>query len=171
MRKKAVWMIGAVLAVVIIALIYRQLSPQSLLDILSVEQASITDISCTASISGINGDGEVYTEQFSWQSNDESLHDMMQILDTTQYRGDIRNLFPWSMERFSTGTQYDGTTAHVLLVWGDEPTESAYVSFFGGGPVSVSLSDEKGFLLFHPTNTEILQHLMDYVRLNGTQLQ
>ena len=56
-----------------------------------------------------------------------------------------------------------------MLVWGNEPNDNGMVYFLEDDKVSVSLGNRNGYLIYHPTNKEILKQLVEYVKLHGVE--
>lgn len=140
----------------------------TLADVISVDTNSVSNIACSASIHSVS-DGtsriESYTLDSSSRGEDDFL-EIMEILNSTSYRQNFRNLLPWP----TTAVAADGAThsATVTLVWGTAADEWCTINFLDNKTICLSLRVKDGFLIYHPTDRMTLDRLVDYIQLHGT---
>ena len=92
--------------------------------------------------------------------------DLLDILKTSDYRPDFRNLLPWTDGSVVGGNDYDGrsATVHFYIVQ-DQTPRSFYVQFMGRSQVAISSGDHWG--IYYATNPETLTALVEYIQTHG----
>ena len=111
MKRKCIKIAIIIFGLLFAALFGWRMWPHSLSDMISVDKVSITSFSATASIGGIK-DGNPYSTFYnmnSHQTSDEVRQEILEILDTSSYRADFRNLLPW---RIDSAVSYTHLRAH-----------------------------------------------------------
>ncbi len=146
--------------------------PRSLKDIIDCDKKYLTNIACSISVCELNNDAKSSIKQYELQPLEKDTQEFDEIADIlygTTYFPDLRNLLPWTMTSVDADSEYDGITANILLAWGNDAADSCYISFLGENLVSVSLNEEDGFFIFHPSDTEVFNELVTYIKLHGTE--
>ena len=99
----------------------------------------------------------------------ESLKKIMELLETSKYRRDFRNLIPFWPQSLSSGKYYDGRAVHIYLYF---PTaEGEYgdgisISWTGGQMAIWGISKYKA-RIYHPTDNDTFDYLVGYLQANG----
>ena len=160
---------AAIAAILVILLVGWRLWPHSFAKVILVEPDAVTGLACNGAISGIESDGTPFIHSYGLQglsADDEEFGAILEILKSSQYRQDFRNLLPWPITSVDSDGSYDGKSANGFLVWGTSEQETCYLSF-GGGSVTASLGSEAGLLVYHPTDSDLLSRLVDYIQQHG----
>ena len=113
--------------------------------------------------------GNSYTYRLNTeQINEEFTKDILEILNSSSYRPDFRNLWPFGLNQINSDKNYDGNS--ILMIMGVE-TEEEWLNFhyISSSLVSVSGDKFKGILIYHPTNYETKDKLIEYIKENGVK--
>ena len=165
--KKYAWAILC-LAVISAALAWR-LWPHSLGDMIASEENVVTDLACTASVSGLQESGQACIDNYQLQAlraDREGFGAVMRLLEQSQYRQDFQNLLPWPVT--SVGSDGgSGKSAAVFLAWGSDEPDSCFLTFHSDGSVVVSRGADNGLLVYHATDDRLLNSLADYIQTHG----
>lgn len=159
----------AMAAILIILLVGWRLWPHSLAKVISVEPDAVTGLACHAAVSGIESDGRPFIHSYALQelsADEEAFGAVLELLQSSRYRQDFRNLLPWPVTSVDSGGSDDGKSANIFLVWGTSEQDTCFLSI-GGGSVTVSLGSEAGLKVYHPTDSDVLSQLVDYIQLHG----
>lgn len=157
-----------VLAVVLLSGLTWRLMPRALSDVISVNAEAVTSLSCAAMVHS-NVDGVASTDSAvipSVTAETAAFQAIMEILNDTGYRPDVRNLLPWRTTSVR-GTGGTGSTVTLMLVWGETAEECCSMTVLDHKTISVSSGMRAGLLVFHPSNRDTLDALIDCVRLYG----
>ena len=102
------------------------------------------------------------------EQTDGVVAELLDILKTSDYRPDLRNLLPWTTGSLVSGNDYDGrsATVHFFMVENQTP-RSFYVQFMGRSLVTISSGD--GWDIYHATNPETLTKLVEYLQTHGQE--
>lgn len=144
--------------------------PYSFTEVISTEKDSISSLACNATISGVNDDGKPFIDSYALQTlseEDEHFHAIIDILNSTEYRQDFRNLLPWAVTSVDSGGNYDGRSVNVLFTWENTENENCYLSFQSNSIIVVGFDDD-GLQIYHPIKRDVLNKLMDYIQAHGT---
>ena len=166
MNKKKI--VPIVVVLLIIALLGWRLWPRPIDKIISTSTDSINSMACSATVSGVE-DGDLFMDTYSIQSEnltDADIEALMEILNSTKYRPDLRNLLPWDITSVDSGGTNDGKSANLALVWGKSEAEHCYMMFHSGSVVAVDVGSG-GYLIYHPTERAVLDKLVDYIQEHG----
>ena len=160
-----------VAAALIIGLLVWRFWPHPLSSVISVEKSAVTSIACSASIGGVEN-GEPYIYSFTLSGllpQDDGFEEIMEILDSSSYRQDFRNLLPWSIHSVGSDNTNNVLVADVVLVWGSGENESCFISMHSESMIAVSLRTESGLKVYHPTSREMLDTLAEYLQTHGSK--
>ena len=166
MKKKRLLSIAA--ALLIIILLGWRLWPRSIDKVISTSSESVNSMACSATVSGVK-DGDLFMDTYSIkaeQMRDADIKALMEILNSTKYRPDLRNLLPWNITSVDDGGTNDGKSANLALVWGKSEDEHCYMMFHSGSVVAVDVGSG-GYLIYHPTDRAVLSELVDYIQEHG----
>lgn len=171
-KKRAIILIIAAAALVICLLGWR-LWPHSLSAIISVEKNALTSIACQVAVSG-NENGKPFIDSYTLSElspQDTGFGEIVEILDSSDYRQDFRNLLPWRINSVGSVNTSVNTylSASVVLVWGNGENDSCFISLHGESIIAVSLDTEAGLKIYHPTNREMLGALVEYMQAHGNE--
>ena len=167
MRLKIV--ISIILALLVCSLLIWRLWPHSFEDVISTNESTITSITCTSTISGLNNSGTPFISNYTLQSLEKGTEEFNAVLDivkSCEYRPGFQNLLPWAITSYSFG---GSKTAIVSLIWGDDPGDNGFLQFGVDGQVVVSVGSSEGFKVYHTTDDSILDTLVDFVQKHGTE--
>lgn len=165
--KKKLFVLSIAALFVIILLCWR-LIPRSLNDMLHIDEKTVNSLYSSVTISRIT-DGKPYFDIYELNSvevNDEDFHAIMKILSDSGYRPDFRNLLPWSKSSLTPDHMNDEGTAYISLVCG-EKVEDFYCLYFYDNDFMAF--DKDGFLIYHPTDPDICEQLVSYIKEHGQQ--
>ena len=161
------WMISVLCIVVLIAIscllgIWR-FWPQSFSDLTALDETSITGFSASAMIDRI---GVPFMDQYRIDNTQQNKipSEVIEILETSDYRQDFRNLLPWGVDSVGSDKHYDGRTVIVSFYNEDE---YVHIQFLGSSIMTVSEEDKAGFRIYHPTNRETVDRLVEYIQTHG----
>ena len=166
MDKKKI--VSIVVVLLIIAMIGWRLWPRSIDKVILTSPESVSSVACSATVSGVE-DGDLFMDTYSIQSEnltDADIEALMEILNSTKYRPDLRNLLPWDITSVDSGGTNDGKSANLALVWGKSEAEHCYMMFHSGSVVAVDVGSG-GYLIYHPTERAVLGKLVDYIQEHG----
>lgn len=158
-----------VLALFVCSFMLWRLWPNSFADVISTDENTIINISCSSTISGLNNAGTPFTTHHSTPSLEKGTDEFNAVLDivkSCEYRQDFQNLLPWAITSYSFG---GSKTAIVSLIWGDDPGDNGFLQFGVDGQVVVSVGSDKGFKVYHTTDDSILDTLVAFVQEHGTE--
>lgn len=171
MKKRIGFIITAVIIALIAGLLIWRFLPRSSSHLMSVDESSITGVSAIAMVSRLES-GSPYSDAYriDYTPRQEAAYrEIMEILTSSRYRPDFRNLLPWDLDSLSAGKNYDGRT--VSLTFSAENQEKQFVSirFLSSSIVQVHIGNESGFRIYHPTNRETIDNLVEYLQTNGAK--
>lgn len=168
-RKK--WLILAVPVLIIIFLGVWRFWPHSLKGMIAGDQEQVIHLVCNANISGVDSGGASYIDSYTMEplsAREESFKAVMDILNASRYQQDFCNLLPWSVTSVESDGEFDGHTVNILLDWGSTDDKRCFLSF-AGKSVTVSVGHNEGFLIYHPTDSDILEQLANYIKTHGVK--
>lgn len=170
MRKHIKKIVIALLALIVLCACVWRLRPHSFADIISVDESAIISLTCTANISGLYNDGTPFIDNYELQALTDDNKDFMAIIDIlnrSEYRKSFQNLLPWAIT--SVSSSGSSMKADIFLTWGNTGKETCFLTVHGDGKVVVSLGENNGLLVYHATDSSMLDQLVNYVQENGTK--
>lgn len=114
--------------------------------------------------------GQSYTDTYRIDEQEElgnEQEELAEILETSRYQQDFRNLWPWGIDSVSGGRYYDGRTVTVTFYSSNAENQYAEIMFMSSGLVVVQTGKHSGMCIYHPTNRETLDKLVEYLQANG----
>lgn len=145
--------------------------PQSFATLIPVSETSVTGLSAYGMVQGIKN-GEPFTDAYciaaAEQSNTTSA-EIMEILKSSKYRQDLRNLLPWAVNSVGTDKNYEGQTVIVSFYTGSQTEDFISIQFLSPSIVAISGGGRDGFHVYHPTNREAFGQLAEYLQTHGSK--
>lgn len=170
--KKRIGLIAiiTIIAIVVCLLLWR-LWPHTLSSLMSLDEDSVTSFWAQATVRHFE-DEQSYSDTYYRidiaQPENSDLEEILEILNTSNYQQDYRNLLPGDVDTVHPDKNYDGNTVQLRYVWGDEPDEYVSIRFLSSSIITVFVGGESGFRIYHPTNHETIYHLVEYLQTHGT---
>ncbi len=152
------------LTIIIIFLITWPLLPVSFSNVMPIDEDTTISFSANAMV---NYHEETYSINIP-ESQKDSLEEILEILKTSRYRQDYRNLLPWRIGYVDADKNYDGHTVHLMFVYGNAKDEYVTIQFMSSSIIAVSTKDTCGFRIYHPTNDKTIYALVEYLKTHGT---
>lgn len=164
MKKRII--IGIVIALVLGVLLWRFI-PRSAGAVIPVDENDVTSFAAISMV-GRNLLGEPNFSIYRIDSADatkQNIHDFLEILKTSRYQPDFRNLLPWGIDSVSSDKNYDSRTVTVQFTCGDDYLD---ITFHSPTLITISTKDTSGFRIYHPTNKNTITKLVEYLETHGT---
>ena len=171
MKKRIRMFIMIILIALAIYLVIWRFWPNSFSNTISVNKNSIDSVSVHAMVNHF-GIGEDTIDTYLIGENEQqitTLEDIIEILVTSSYRQDFRNLLPWDLDYVDTDKNYDGRTVIVSFYMGNHKDEYAQIQFMSSSIIVVSSGDKTGFRVYHPTNPKTIDQLVEYLQTYGVK--
>ncbi len=170
MKKRRKLIITIIVAALVIYLPIWRFRPRSLSDLMSVEENSIKIISVTAFVFNINAPGLSQEDRYQlkvseYQSN--MSKEIVDILSSSGYREDFRNLWPWGVRSISADRNYDGRRVSLFFEIENEEGKVGLIEYTTSSLISVHGIRKRGFSIYHPTNSETFNMLIEYIQEHG----
>ena len=168
MKKRATVIVVAVL---IIGLLVWRFWSHPLSSVICVEKSSVTSIACSVSVFGVEN-GMPYSNSYTLSElspQDNGFEEIMEILASSNYRQDFRNLLPWSVNSIGSDDANGVLFANIVFAWGSGENESCFMSMHSESMMAVSSGTVSGLKVYHPTNREMLDTLAEYLQTHGNK--
>ena len=162
-------LMGAVAALVVCILLWRFI-PRSAKTVTPSDTSAVSSFTAISMVGGNRG-GEPYFDIYridSANATSENIQEIAEILKTSRYFPDFRNLIPWGIDSLSAGRNYDGRSVTVSFVNGEAYSS---VTFHSPTLITVDTQDTSGFRIYHPTNPKTLDKLVEYIETHGVLQQ
>ena len=165
MRKRISFIIKMVVVALIVGLIIWRFWPQSASHLMPVDENAVTGFAALALVGNGLADNEEYRIDSSEQLGNEP-GEIVEILATSNYRPDFRNLLPWGVTKVNSGRKYDGYTVFLDYLY----AENKYISvtFFSSSTLIITTDEYSRMRIYHPTNSETLDKLVEYLKTHNT---
>ena len=98
-----------------------------------------------------------------------TLEEIMEILATSSYRQDFRNLLLWDLDYVDADKNYDGRTVTVSFYMNNQMDKYVQIQFLSSSIIVVSSGGETGFRVYHPTNHQTIDQLSEYIQTHGVK--
>ena len=167
MKKRLGLVIIIIVALFIIGLLVWRFWPQSFSDRMSFDKNAVTGLDAFADVQRFEG-GQSYTDTYridNEEYQESAPGEILDILATSSYQPDFRNLLPWDIDSVDADKNYDGRTVNVYLYCGDR---YIHLMFLSESMVVVNTRENSGMRVYHPTNSETMNKLVEYLQTNGT---
>ena len=168
MKKRAAVIAAAALR---IGLLVWRFWPHSLSSVICVEKSAVTSMACLVSVGGTEN-GKPYINSYTLSDlspQDDGFEEIMEILDSSNYRQDFRNLLPWSIDGVRSGKLNSVVVANAVFAWGSGEDESCFMFMRSESMIAVSSGTKSGLKVYHPTNREMLDTLAKYLQTHGNK--
>lgn len=158
----------AVLVVIALIVAWR-FWPRSLAKLVPDNIGEAEYYSAYTSVSGIKGTRPNIDTWLLDNIPQDEFMEIMELLETSGYRSDFRNLLPWGISYVESDKNYDGRFANIHIGFKEENENVKFVgiSFFSSSQVSISGVSRLGSRIYHPTNSATLDYLVGYLQANG----
>lgn len=159
------FIIGIVIALVLGVLLWRFI-PRSAGTVIPVEENDVTSFAAISMV-GRNLLGEPDFSIYRIDSADateQNIHDFLDILKTSRYQPNFRNLIPWGIDSVSADKNYDNRTVTVQFACGDDYLD---ITFQSPTQIHISAKNDSGFRIYHPTNKDTITKLVEYLETSG----
>ena len=140
-----------------------RLWPQSFANMMNVDKDSLSIVSAYVDVYDYFTPENYQLKNIDIQSNVSK--EIVDILATSDYKPDFRNLLPWRLKSLDGGKNYDGR--RVLLAFNTKNGEVGFIHFMSSGRVYVYGPDIAGNHIYHPTDSEAFDALVEYVQEHG----
>ena len=168
MKKR--YIVLSVIVLLIVGLLTWRLWPQTLSGLLPDDAYDFTDVYAGVMISVFeNGSADIVRYLLESENQDSSIAaDLLDILKTSEYRPDLRNLTPWTLGVLHSDGSYDGRSLVLSFYLLEEQTYRDFSITFSG-PNQVMISSERAYGIYHATNPETLDALVEYIQTHGQE--
>lgn len=163
--------ITSVIALLVICLLIWRVWPNSVSSIIPVDKNAITSFSSNVMISRIEN-GQTLTDVYSLHKTEfpcEEPGQILEILATSSYQQDFRNLLPWSADSIGADKSYDGRNAVLVFSVGNQNDEWVEINYLSSGIIVVFVGWEDGYRIYHPTNEQTFDDLVAYFETYGVK--
>ncbi len=170
MKKRIGSAIAIAVAILIACLLLWRFIPQSTSAFIPVSNESITSFSANGMLENFELD---QTDFYSIASSSplgstpEEIIKVMEILATSKYQPDFRNLLPWGIDSVSSDRNYDGRMVTFSLYFNNEGSKYTEFQFLSNSIVVIRTADQTSMRIYHPTNSETFEKLVAYLQANG----
>ena len=174
MKRRMKLIITIIIAVLIIYLPIWRFWPKSLCDLMSVEENSIKIISVSAYVFNINAPGMSQHDLYQLKDLEQQSNisqEIVDILSSSGYREDFRNLWPWGVKSISADRNYDGRNVSLFFEIENQEGKAGYIYYTTNSLISVHGMRKRGFSVYHPTNRETFDVLVEYIQEHGIKEQ
>ena len=171
MKKRIGYMIAALIVALFAGLLLWRFLPRSCAHMMSVDESAFTNFSSHAMIHRFDL-GSTYTDMYYIEHiprQEAAYGEIMEILASSRYRPDFRNLLPWDLSSLSSGKHYDGRTVTFVFSAADRDEESIYIQFLSRSILSIHIGNKSGFRIYHPTNRETFDKVVEFLQANGVK--
>ena len=166
MKKRTVWI---VIAALLVSLLIWRFWPHSASILLPDSESVITSFFANATAFEFEN-GEHHFIRYAIEENDPPTEDMEALLDilkTSRYQQDLRNLLPWGRDVVGSTSSNGDTHWSITLDFciGEQKPKLLYIHFMGRKLVYVSTGNSSR--IYHPTNPEAIDALVEYLQTHG----
>ncbi len=164
-KKAAIRIVFAALALLIIAAAVWRLTPQRFYKISGIDPSFAEKVYCIATFSEVKP-GDLSIDAYKMEAvlpHDERLSKIAEIVLSSDYRRDFRNLLPWEITSVSGKEKGEGS-ASVKFIYGEE---ACVFQFLDSDTAVLSRGFEEELMIFHPTDKSVFYTLREYIKENG----
>lgn len=171
MKKRIGYMIAALIVALFAGLLLWRFLPRSCAHMMSVDESAFTGFSSQAMIYHFDL-GSTYTDMYYIEHiprQEAAYGEIMEILATSRYRPDFRNLLPWNLSSLSSGKNYDGRTVSMVFSAVSQEEQFVSIRFLSSTIVQIHIGNKSGFRIYHPTNRETFDKVVEFLQTNGVK--
>lgn len=168
MKKRLGLVIIIIAAIFITGLLVWRFWSCSSSGLISVDENAVTGFDAYAMLHRFDN-GQPGTDTYRIENEDpqgSKPEEILEILATSGYRQDFRNLLPWGIDGADADKNYDGRIVKLYLYYEDRYIEFTFLS---SSVVVVTTSENPNMRIYHPTNRETLDKLVDYLQAYGVK--
>jgi len=161
--------ITSIVAILVICLLVWRVWPNTVSGIIPIDENAITSFSSNVVINRIEN-GQTLTDVYSIHKTEfpcDEPGNILEILATSSYQQDFRNLLPWSADSVGADKGYDGRNAVLVFSVGNQNNEWVEINYLSSGTIVVFVGWEDGCCIYHPTNEQIFDDLIEYFITHG----
>lgn len=169
MKKQIGRIITIVIALLVVGVLTWRFWPQPISSILPADVVAITDFSAVATVT-VFKDGVSSTHAYSLndlEQHSNAPQELLDILATSGYRPDMRNLLPKGVDVVYGGQTYNGRRVTLDFLTENDLDTYSGIYFLSSDVVAVNPSNGNYLLIYHPTNPETLDALVEYLQTHG----
>ena len=170
MKKRTKLIFSIILAIGVCLLIWR-LWPNRISHLLPFEENSVISFSVQATvrhyINEYSYNGTYYYLDIPHEQS-RNFEEILEIINKSKYQQDYRNLLPGDIDTVHPDKNHDGTNVDLEFVFGNKPDQRINISFLSSSIIAVFVPAESSFRIYHPTNPETIDNLVEYLQTNGT---
>ncbi len=169
----SVSMTALVIVVGIACIIGLLRSPKSLEKILPKLSQATAEYEMHVSLAtyGIE-EGEPYIDFYNMSNvsvNSEAYNEIMQIIESSEYRNDLKNYLPWDTESETNEPETDAFYVYLSLL---DQSGDGFSMMFEDDELTISENNSNGKdKVYNMTEVHIFTELVEYVKENGTLAQ
>lgn len=171
MKKRIGLVVIITLITIAVCFLSWRLWPHTLSSLVSLDEDSVTSFWAQATIRSFENEQSYNDTSYRIdiaQPQNSNLGEILEILNTSSYQQDYRNLLPGDVDTVHPDKNYDGNIVRLRYVWGNEPDEFVAISFLSSSIITVFVGGESEFRIYHPTNHETMYNLIEYLKTHGT---
>ena len=160
-----------IVVTLVIWLIIWRFWPQSFSNIISANENSIARVSAFAMVNRFeNGQSNTGTYRIDdTEKQNNTSDEIIEILASSSYQQDFRNLLPWELGYVDADKNYDGRTVIVSFDTGNKKDEYIQIQFLSSSIIIVSVGGKSGFHVYHPTNHKTIDQLVELLQTHGVK--
>ena len=168
MKKRIKSVITIIMTALILCLLFWRLWPQSFSRLISVSEDSIAGFSGYAMVNNYEKDDHAFYHINESDALSDAPDEILEILATSGYRQDLRNLLPCGIDGASGDKNYDGRMITLYLYLQDQENKYIEFQFLSSSLVVIRTADDPHMRIYHPTNSATFKKLVEYLQTNGT---
>jgi len=161
--------ITSIVALLVISLLIWRVWPNSPSSVIPINVNAVTSFSSNVMIHSLEN-GQTRTDVYSInkpESSGKEPGDILDILATSSYQQDFRNLLPWKAAYIDADKNYDGRNAVLVFSMGYNKDEWVEINYLSSGIIAVFVGWEDGYCIYHPTNEKTFDALIEYFATHG----
>lgn len=167
MKKRIRLLIELAIITLIVVLLFWRFIPRSSSCLISIDESACTGFSAIATDNYIE-DGTPGSDVYRIDPPNDAVGDILEILSTSRYRPDLRNLLPGALRAINADKHYDGRIISLSFSTDAQLEQIVSIQFLSNTLVAVQNGYGSGFCAYHPTNRYVFDKLVEYLQTNGT---
>lgn len=166
MKKRIIWTVIIIILALVGSLLAWRFWPHSFPYFADLERHEIIGFSATAAVNSDDGLSSIDFYQIELTGDTAPI---TQILSASDYRQDLRNLLPWDIDSVGSDTARGGIGTVTLQFYEDDLSDWVTITFLSSSLVTVSEDGDSDYEIYHPTNPEVLNQLVQYLQTHGVK--
>ena len=163
--------ITSVVVLLVICVLAWRFWPHSSSGIIPVDKDEISSFASGLLVQRLEN-GKPVTESYTFDNTElwrNASEEILEILATSDYRQDFRNLLPWEPDVVEADKNFDGRSALLVFSVGNQLDDWVQINYMSSTMIVVKLGWEDGRRIYHPTNEKTLDDLIEYFQAYGVQ--